>query len=213
MHRLTLPAGAYRNVVFADAARVPDRPARPAATVEPSSAPFSTAAEADRPALSGDDEALVRWIFRQSGLDLRHYRPETLKRRVPACLRALRVDSPQRAHALLRRDPDLLPAALGALVIGVTGVFRDAPAFAALRDRVLPALAAGGRRLRVWSVGCSNGAELYSVAILRAEQRVLSRCGLLGTDGRPDAVARAATGLFRADAVAGVPQELLTRHF
>jgi chemotaxis methyl-accepting protein methylase len=38
-------------------------------------------------------------------------------------------------------------------------------------------------------------------------------CDLLGTDCRPDAVARASAGLYEPAAVAGVPPELLSRYF
>ncbi|MGB0564347.1 MAG: CheR family methyltransferase, partial [Spirulinaceae cyanobacterium] len=47
--------------------------------------------------------------------------------------------------------------------------FRDQGQFHLLRDRLLPALIAQNRslkRLHLWSAGCSNGAEPYSLAIL-----------------------------------------------
>jgi chemotaxis methyl-accepting protein methylase len=68
-------------------------------------------------------------------------------------------------------------------------------------------------RLRVWSPGCSDGAELYSVAILLDELGLLDRCELLGTDCRADAVERARAGAYDAHAVRCVPPDLLARHF
>ena len=57
------------------------------------------------------------------------------------------------------------------LTVGETHFFRDESQFAALEQHVLPALisrnvAAGTRRLRVWSAGCASGEEPYSLAIL-----------------------------------------------
>ena len=148
---------------------------------------------------------------------MRHYKPETLCRRLPACLRALRAGNLAHARSVLRRNPHLAWDALAALVIGVTTFFRDPAVFDALRDDVLPALAAEcrGRPLRVWSVGCSEGAELYSVAMLLAEVGATADigCELLGTDCRPAALARAAAGAFEPSAVAGVPPALLARYF
>jgi len=55
------------------------------------------------------------------------------------------------------------------LTIGETSFFRHREQFDALRDAVLPARLRGNaatRQLRIWSAGCANGAEAYSLAIL-----------------------------------------------
>ena len=62
-----------------------------------------------------------------------------------------------------------LDALIEDLTIGETFFFRHVEVFDALRDRVFPDVIARNResrRLRVWSAGCSTGAEPYSVAIL-----------------------------------------------
>ncbi|MEP9402154.1 protein-glutamate O-methyltransferase CheR [Sphingomonas sp. VNH70] len=69
-------------------------------------------------------------------------------------------------------DGDEWPQLESAVTINETFFFRFAEQFAALRDRILPdliAARAGERRLRIWSVGCSTGAEAHSVAILLAD--------------------------------------------
>ncbi len=55
------------------------------------------------------------------------------------------------------------------ITIGETFFFRYAEQFEALRDTILPDLIAARRAtrtLRIWSAGCSTGAEPYSLAIL-----------------------------------------------
>jgi chemotaxis methyl-accepting protein methylase len=167
-------------------------------------------------ALSADEESLLRWLFDQAGLTLRDYRTETLKRRLGACLRALRASSVAQARHAMQRNPQLLHSAVSTLVIGVSSFFRDAPVFAAVAERVVPALAGwvrAGRRVRVWSAGCSDGAELYSVAMLLAEAGLLHRCDLLGTDCRADAVDRARSGVFSPEAMKGVADKLRKEYF
>ena len=171
--------------------------------------------------LPPDAESLLRWLFDRAGLDSRDYKPQTLRRRLPACLRAVRAGSASHARELLECNPDLVPAALDALLIGVTAFFRDDAVFTAMRARTLAQLvdrwrASTDRRpLRVWSAGCSTGAELYSVALLLLELGALwpGRCELLGTDCRPDAIERAAAGVFDAQSVRGVPPALLRQYF
>ena len=58
------------------------------------------------------------------------------------------------------------------ITVGETYFFRYPDHFAALREQVLPALIEArrnSRTLRIWSIGCSNGAEPYSVAIIVRE--------------------------------------------
>ena len=177
------------------------------------------AVRAREPALTEDEESFLYGLFAHVGLGLRHYKPETLHRRLPACLRALRAANVSHARSVLQRNPHLAWRAVGAIVIGVTSFVRDPPVFAALRRKVLPALLAsnGGRPLRVWSVGCSDGAELYSVAMLLDACGALDgdrrRCELLGTDCRPEAIARAAAGAFDPPALRGLPNEFARRYF
>jgi chemotaxis methyl-accepting protein methylase len=170
-----------------------------------------------RPAtLDADAESFLSGLFGHVGLSQRHYKPETLHRRLPACLRALRATSLAHARSILGRQPHLAWDAVGALVIGVTSFFRDPAVFDALRTDVLPRLVAecrGRRPLRVWSAACSDGAELYSVAMLLREiAGAAAAFDLLGTDCRPAALARAAAGIYDPAAVAGVPPELTGRY-
>jgi chemotaxis protein methyltransferase CheR len=171
---------------------------------------------ADSPDRAGhpadDDDAFVTWLFSRAGLDARAYRRECLRRRVPACLRTLRAKSIADARRLVWCNPGLVPAAVGTMLIGVTSFFRDPAVFGPLGRDLLPALAAPGRPLRVWSAACSDGAELYSVAMLLAESNLLHRCTLLGTDCRREAVARAAAGVYDDAACRSVPPDLLGRY-
>ncbi|HEY1378924.1 MAG TPA: CheR family methyltransferase [Gemmataceae bacterium] len=157
-------------------------------------------------------DPFVAWLFARAGLSAAHYRPETLRRRLPACLRTLRARSPEHARQLLERSPDLVAAAVSALLVGVTTFFRDAEPFALLGG-LLPELAGPQPGVHAWSAGCSDGAELYSVALLLAEAGLLAGSYLLGTDCRPDAIRRARDGRFDTAAIRAVPPELLRRYF
>ena len=56
------------------------------------------------------------------------------------------------------------------LTIGETSFFRNAPQFDVLREDLLPRLRQGqerlGRRIRLWSAGCSTGEEAYTMAMI-----------------------------------------------
>jgi chemotaxis methyl-accepting protein methylase len=143
-------------------------------------------------------DGLVRWVIDQAGLDANLYRHLPLARRLPACLRMLKVQSAEEARAVLEKQPDLLPAAVSSLLIGVTEFFRDPAVFESLRAEVLPSLAVRRGPLRVWSAACSTGQELYSVAILLAEAGLLAKSFFLGTDCRIEAIEGARSGVYDA---------------
>jgi chemotaxis methyl-accepting protein methylase len=208
MDVLLSPGYRCRHVVFTAAA--PRSPLNLGRVATALAAPSGDSGSDAR--LPTDEDAFATWLLSRAGLDARSYRRTSLRRRVPACLRALHVKTIADARSLLWRNPALAPVGANALLIGVTSFFRDAAVFGLMSDQLLPALAGSGRRLRVWSAACSDGAELYSVAMLLAELNVLHRCELLGTDCRGEAVSRAAAGVYDAATCRAVPPDLRGRY-
>jgi chemotaxis methyl-accepting protein methylase len=151
-------------------------------------------------------------VLEGAGLDPTLYRATPLRRRTSACLRAMRAASEGVAVARLSNDSQLAEVALDAFLIGHSQFFRDPLVFETLRTMGMPALAARARALRVASIGCSSGAELYSVAMLLGQAGVLDRSSLLGIDCRPAAVNFARTGVFADAALAAVNEHLRDRY-
>jgi chemotaxis protein methyltransferase CheR len=162
---------------------------------------------------AGELDPLIAWLLGRAGLKSSAYRPTAMQRRVPACLRQLRVDSVESARALLERRPELLPVVLNTALIGVSEFFRDQPVFECVEKNVVPALARLRRSLRVCSAGVSGGQEIYSVAMLLAEAGVLGEAVLLGVDCRADAIRRAREGFYGAEDMSGVTPERRERFF
>jgi chemotaxis methyl-accepting protein methylase len=160
---------------------------------------------------ASDPDPLVQWLMHKAGVDPWAYRPQPLARRLPACLRHLRTTCPVTAIDLLEREQRLVPTALDALLIGVSEFFRDAAVFSHLEKVVIPELLRTRRSLRICSVGSSGGQELYSMAILLAEAGALEDSYLLGVDCRPEAIKRAAQGVFNS--LEGLPIQHRTPYF
>lgn len=141
--------------------------------------------------MSEAERRLVAEAFGTTGLAREDYRSSPLRRRMAAALRAARLTDAGACAEAIRHDPILREKILNTLLIGYTLPFRDVPVFERLRRRVLPAMLAARKTLRIWSAGCSQGMELYSVALLLAEQGRLADCHLRGSDTRSKAVAEA----------------------
>jgi chemotaxis protein methyltransferase CheR len=121
-------------------------------------------------------------LARASGIDLESYR----QAHVSACVaRALaRHEEPSVAGLarLCRRDPAVRASLRRSILVPVTGLFRDPEQFDLLAQRVLPALLRTRSGLGVWSAGCSDGSELYSVALLLRQLGALEGSRLVGSD-------------------------------
>jgi chemotaxis protein methyltransferase CheR len=176
----------FRHVLFRGVTSVRGERKKPAVAPRPTPAPLP------RPEAIGDATTLfLRRILMQAGLNPLLYRTAPLVRRLPACLRALRVESCSAAERLFAAKPALIWKALESLLNGTTELFRDPDVFTQLEHDILPKLLQRPTRPRVWSAGCSDGAELFSVAMLLAKLGALDGCFLLGSDCRPEALERA----------------------
>ena len=107
-----------------------------------------------------------------------------------------------------------------AITVGETYFFRYPDHFAALREDVLPRLIEarrGVRSLRIWSIGCSNGAEPYSLAILLREllgDEVESwRISLTGGDISEKALSAARAARYNAWALRTMGPEDRLKYF
>jgi chemotaxis methyl-accepting protein methylase len=158
-------------------------------------------------------EGFAAFVLERAGLAPDAYRAAPLRRRTAVCLRAVRASSESAARAGLEHDLTLRRTALNTLLIGVSSFFRDAEVFETLKRTVIPRLSNRAGKIRVLSLGCSSGAELYSVALLLTEADVLDRAELVGVDCRADAVATARLGWIDDSSAESIPPGLLTRCF
>jgi chemotaxis protein methyltransferase CheR len=102
---------------------------------------------------------------------------------------------------------------VNSMLIGVTSFFRDPRVFDELAESVLPRLMANRGAVYAWSAGCSDGAELYSLAMLLESQGWLEKSYLLGTDCRPVALELAKLARYEPAAVKHVSAEMRARFF
>ncbi|MGO8039609.1 CheR family methyltransferase [Rhizobium leguminosarum] len=108
----------------------------------------------------------------QSGHDFSGYKTKTFLRRVQRRMLVTQSADIETYIELLREQPIEIKALFRDLLINVTNFFRDAEAFAALGEKVIPKLFDGRGAtdsVRIWIPGCATGEEVYSIAILMRE--------------------------------------------
>ncbi|MHB1416664.1 MAG: CheR family methyltransferase [Chloroflexota bacterium] len=154
---------------------------------------------------------ILSLVGERRGIDFRSYRHTTVERRTLGRMQLAKVETYAEYRDRLESDPEEIDRLIRYLTIKVSRFFRDLPVFDLLRNKVLPDLAQRGRPLRVWSAGCGNGEEPYSLAILLAEAGLDG--AVVGTDVDEKALADARTGRYRQEAVADLLPALRETYF
>lgn len=170
------------------------------------------------------EEALCRLVRERTGIRILDHQLDTLRRTAAEgrarfghasdeayleALRQARASAPEHEHLI------------AGITVGESYFFRDQAQMAFLRDIWLPALIARRRQaddlhLRVWSAGCADGQELYSIAMLLADLLPdLERWNLhlLGTDLNVTALARALRGRYSEWSLRATPEPARRRYF
>lgn len=175
-------------------------------------------------AISSDDEQVFQKILQMlrgvSGLDLRQYKVETIRRRIARRMLLLRTEQLSQYFRFLQMRSDELHALQEDVLINVTRFFRDPSLWEVLRGNVLPPLIQdrpADRPIRVWCAGCSTGEEAYSLAVLLHEY--LSQNGLdtpiqiFGTDASDQSIETARTAIYPEAIASEVSADRLRRYF
>lgn len=140
-------------------------------------------------------ELLLEAIYQHHGHDFRAYARPTLRRRLTQALRRFDCESLSLLQHRVLRDSAFLAQVLSYLTVQVSDIFRDPPFYASLSQRVLPVLATYPS-LKIWVAGCGTGEEVYSLAILLEEARLLERTIIYATDVSADALRKAELGVY-----------------
>lgn len=158
-------------------------------------------------------EFFSRQVKKLAGIDLSAYKSQQMKRRLGTVLARNKVATLFEYGKLLEK-PERLQEFLDFFTINVSEFFRIPDKFEYLGSKILPALMARGGELRVWSAGCSNGAEPYSLAILMDELFPAGRWSVLATDVDRTTLARAQRGdKYSLADLRNVSERRLSRYF
>ena len=143
-------------------------------------------------------ELLLEAIHRRYGFDFRQYAPASLRRRLRRRMDGEKVETVSALQDRLLHDPLVMERLLLDLSVNVTAMFRDPSFFLSFRENVVPLLRTYPFS-RLWVAGCSTGEEVYSLAILLAEEGLSDRVRIYATDINEMVLDRARAGVFPLD--------------
>jgi chemotaxis protein methyltransferase CheR len=159
--------------------------------------------QADRSSIEEVEvDLLLEAVYRIRGFDFRDYAQGSLRRRIQNRLRAEKVDTITGLLDKILHDASCMDRLVVGLSVHVSAMFRDPAFFRALREQVFPLLRTWPYS-RIWLAGCSMGEEVYSVAIMLAEEGLIGRCRIYATDINETILEKAREGIY--------PLELMQR--
>lgn len=180
----------------------------------------------DGPSALSDDEFTLfqKLLIEESGLYFSKDKSNSLCSTVNSRILELGYKSYQEYYNFLKFYPEgkiELRELFDLVTIGETFFFRNLPHFEALMKFVLPEIIRKKeylslKSLRLWSAGCSKGAEPYSIAI--AIMEALGSCenwniSILGTDINRDALVSAKEAIYGVRDIQELPEGYLEKYF
>jgi len=160
-------------------------------------------------------------IWNMTGISMGSSKRQLIYRRLQTRLKATGINTFRGYLELLRKgDPEEREAFSNAVTTNLTSFFREQHHFDYFARSIIPEIVAGqgnsGKRLRIWSAGCSTGEEPYSIAITLKESLAdlaLWDAKLLCTDLDSDVLSAARAGIYTQDRVEKIPPQRLRRWF
>jgi chemotaxis protein methyltransferase CheR len=129
------------------------------------------------------------------GYRLSEYSSSSMRRRIRAAMSKYGAGHLGELQHRLLTDRSLFTSIFDDLTVHVSDLFRDPGFYAALRRHLVPLLRTYPE-LKIWHAGCASGEEVYSMAILLAEENLYERAQLYATDVSGRSLDQARKGLY-----------------
>lgn len=142
-------------------------------------------------------------------LDLSNYKNAQMERRIIALMQKNGIESLMDYYKALQKDVSLLEQFTNMLTINVSEFFRNPEKFEELEKTYLPELLEKKTCIKIWSAGCSIGAEIYSIAMILDKMRKLDNCDLVASDFDINIINKAKSGTYLKHEVHSLPNEYM----
>ena len=155
----------------------------------------------------------------QTGINLSEGKRDMVYGRLSRRLRQLGISDFREYLGYLESDEAEVGNFINAITTNLTSFFREMHHFDYLSKTIIPSLLKSNSntgRIRIWSAGCSTGEEPYSIAmtLMNSIPDIAHwDVKILATDLDTNVVAHARAGVYTADRVKGVPDNIQRKYF
>lgn len=165
--------------------------------------------------MSSQDPAYAHFrteLAKSQGLDLSVYKETQLFRRLNSYMQRHHIGNFGELTTYIHSH-EKASHLIDYLDINVSEFFRNPELFSYLEQEVLPSVATKQKKAKVWSAGCSIGAEPYSLTIAILETCPAFVADIVATDLDAEALRQAAVGRYSLADVRNVAPERMTKYF
>lgn len=129
------------------------------------------------------------------GYDYTEYQVDSIIRRINIAMTREGVYDFQLFKDLVLNNEEVFHNLFLDLSINITEFFRNPEVFSFIRDKILPYLNSYSH-IKIWCAGCSNGKEVYSLAMILKECGMLEKTQIYATDINPYVIEEAKNGMY-----------------
>ena len=164
-------------------------------------------------------EEFANEIYKVTGIDLRCYKENQMKRRMDAFIIRHEYSSYEEYLCYIRENNDRISELKDYITINVSEFFRDKQQWEILRYNMVPYYETRFKKeldkdgLRIWCSACSTGEEPYSLAMILSEYIPLKKIHIYATDIDEKVLETAKKGEYTRKDVFKVPADLRDKYF
>lgn len=165
---------------------------------------------------------ILQLVKVKEGFEFEAYKLPMLIRRIDNRILKKNSATPENYYSILQSDEKESRRLVNNFLINVSHFFRDPFTFEFIKKKVLPELiarsiSAGQNSFRIWSAGCANGEEAYSLAILIEEycrkENLKIEVDFFATDYDSTALVCARKGEYNPKSLEEVKLKYFTQYF
>jgi chemotaxis protein methyltransferase CheR len=166
-----------------------------------------------------DFEQFIKEAASLLDLQWRRFKRGGIKRKVERRITELSLSHFEDYLVRIKEDSEEKSRLSQILTVTITRFFRDEKVFDILENSVLPSMVEhkGVRDFKMWSIGCANGEEPYSLSMLWKEKFEKKfppiHLTLLATDINENLLERAKEGRYKKSSLKEAPEEIFRRFF
>jgi len=157
-------------------------------------------------------------IYNETGIKLSDLKKALVQARISRRCRVLGIQTFKEYHDYLLDHYNIEKIEfINAITTNKTDFFRENKHFDFMNKVILPDFEKSGKnKLRIWSAGCSTGEEPYTIALTLHEyfkNKKKPDIKILATDIDTTVLEKGQNGIYKTDAMEGVPLYILKEYF
>jgi len=166
-----------------------------------------------------DFEPFIKEVAPLLGLQWRRFQRGGIKRKVERRIAELGLSHLEEYLVRIKKDPEEKSHLAQILTVTITRFFRDRKVFDIFENSILRPMIEheGAADVKIWSIGCANGEEPYSLSMLWTERFEIRfpqiRLAVLATDINKGLLERAREGRYKKSSLKEVPEGVLRKFF